>query len=149
MDLESSFIKWIWITWPSNLSHDMSQLQIDGTFCVLNTQTKVHTFLFGEKKWHLKSFSTQTHLEVRAHKSWHYFILLCAFVKKPRYGAATKTDDCGMDKLDSTSLPLCSDYTFIRKPLSLPVQLEIGKIQEFKGLANLILTSRLMVLIFV
>ena len=74
--------------------------------------------------------------------------MLCAFIKKPRYGAATKTDDCGTDKLDSTSLLLCSDYTFIRKPLSLPVQLEIGKSQEFKGLANLILTSRLMVLFF-
>ena len=35
-----------------------------------------------------------------------------------------------------------------RKPMSLPIQLEIGKSQEFKGLANLILTSRLMVLFF-
>lgn len=47
-----------------------------------------------------------------------------------------KTDDCGTEKLDSISFPLCSDYTFIRKPVSLLVQLEIGRIQELKGWAN-------------
>lgn len=44
-----------------------------------------------------------------------------------------KSDDGGTEKLDSISFPLCSDYTFIRKPVSLPVQLEIGRIQELKG----------------
>ena len=38
--------------------------------------------------------------------------------------------------LDSTSLPLCSDYT-LRKPVSLPVQLEFGRIQELQGLAEI------------
>ena len=47
-----------------------------------------------------------------------------------------KSDDGGTEKLDSISFPLCSDYTFIRKPVSLPVQLEIGRIQELKGLAK-------------
>lgn len=47
-----------------------------------------------------------------------------------------KTDDCGTEKLDSISFPLCSDYTFIRKPVSLLVQLEIGRIQELKDLAK-------------
>lgn len=47
-----------------------------------------------------------------------------------------KTDDCGTVKLDSISFPLCSDYTFIRKPVSLLVELEIGRIQELKGLAK-------------
>ena len=32
---------------------------------------------------------------------------------------------------DSTSFRLCSDYT-LRKPSSLPVQLEFGRIQELK-----------------
>ena len=36
----------------------------------------------------------------------------------------------------SLSIPLCYDYTFIRKSVSLPVQLEIGRIQELKDLAN-------------
>ena len=43
-----------------------------------------------------------------------------------------KSDDCGTEKLDSISFPLCSDYTFIRRPVSLPVQLEIVRIHEFK-----------------
>lgn len=47
-----------------------------------------------------------------------------------------KTGDCGTERLDSISFPLCSDYTFIRKPVSLLVQLEIGRIQELKGLAK-------------
>lgn len=47
-----------------------------------------------------------------------------------------KTDDCGTEKLDRISFPLCSDYTFIRKPVSLLVQLEIGRIQGLKGLAK-------------
>ena len=38
--------------------------------------------------------------------------------------------------LDSTSFPLCSDYT-LRKPVSLPVQLEFGRIQELQGLAEI------------
>ena len=37
--------------------------------------------------------------------------------------------------LDSTLYPLCSDYT-LRKPVSLPIQLEIGRIQELEGLAE-------------
>lgn len=47
-----------------------------------------------------------------------------------------KPDDCGTEQLDSISLPLYSDYTFIRKPVSLLVQLEIGRLQELKGLAK-------------
>ena len=47
-----------------------------------------------------------------------------------------KSDDCGTEKLDSISFPLCSDYTFIRKPVSLLVQLEIGRIQEIKLARN-------------
>lgn len=47
-----------------------------------------------------------------------------------------KTDDRGTEKLDSISFPLCSDYTFIRKPVSLLVQLEIARIQELKDLAK-------------
>ena len=39
-------------------------------------------------------------------------------------------------ELDSTSFPLCSDYT-LRKRVSLPVQLEFGRIQELKGLAEI------------
>ena len=39
-------------------------------------------------------------------------------------------------ELDSTSFPLCSAYT-LRKPVSLPVQLESGRIQELKGLAEI------------
>ena len=39
-------------------------------------------------------------------------------------------------KLDSISFPLCSDYTCIRKPVSLPVQLEIGRIQKIKLAKN-------------
>ena len=39
-------------------------------------------------------------------------------------------------ELDSTSFRLCSDYT-LRKPASLPVQLEFGRIQELKGLAEI------------
>ena len=44
--------------------------------------------------------------------------------------------DCGTVKLDSISFPLCSDYTCIRKPVSLPVQLEIGRIQKIKLAKN-------------
>lgn len=47
-----------------------------------------------------------------------------------------KTDDCGTVKLDRISFPLCSDYTFIRKPVSLAVQHEIGRIQELKSSAK-------------
>lgn len=47
-----------------------------------------------------------------------------------------KTDDWGTEKPDSISCPLCSDYTFIREPVSLLLQLGIGRIQEFKGLAK-------------
>ena len=43
-----------------------------------------------------------------------------------------KSDNYGKEKLDNISFPLCSDYTFIRRPVSLPVQLEIGRIHEFK-----------------
>ena len=39
-------------------------------------------------------------------------------------------------ELDSISFPLCSAYT-LRKPVSLPVQLESGRIQELKGLAEI------------
>ena len=39
-------------------------------------------------------------------------------------------------ELDSTSFPLCSAYT-LRGPVSLPVQLEFGRIQELKGLAEI------------
>ena len=39
-------------------------------------------------------------------------------------------------ELDSTSFPLCSDYT-LRKPVSLPVQLDFGRIQELQGLAKI------------
>lgn len=47
-----------------------------------------------------------------------------------------KTDDWGTERPDSISCPLCSDYTFIREPVSLLLQLGIGRIQEFKGLAK-------------
>lgn len=59
-------------------------------FCFKDSNKTFHILLWGEKKLHLKSFFTQTHFEIRAHKSWHYFILLCASVKEPRYDTATK-----------------------------------------------------------
>ena len=39
-------------------------------------------------------------------------------------------------ELNRTSFPLCSEYT-LRRPVSLPVQLEFGRIQELKGLAEI------------
>ena len=39
-------------------------------------------------------------------------------------------------ELDITSFPLSSEYT-LRRPVSLTVQLEFGRIQELKGLAEI------------
>ena len=67
----------------SDPAHNMSQPQTDGTFSILKTQAKLFIFLFRlkKKKWQLKSIFSQTHLDLRVLKSWHYFILLCVSVK--------------------------------------------------------------------
>lgn len=59
-------------------------------FCFKDSNKTFTFFFWKKKKLHLKSFFTQTHFEIRAHKSWHYFILLCASVKELRYDTATK-----------------------------------------------------------
>ena len=135
MDLESSFIKWIWITWPSTLSHDMSQLQIEGTFCVLNTQTKVHTFLFGEKLL-LKSF---LHPDTFRDKSsqvltlFHFVMCIC---QETEIGYSySKVMVVKQWNLTAFHF-LCVLIIHSSESLSLPVQLEIGRIQELKDLAN-------------
>ena len=107
MHLRSGFIKEIWdhMSWTrlsywtelnwSNPVCETSQPLIDNTFSVSKTQMKLSHSSLRIKSYTWSSFFAQTCLEIRLHKPWHYFILLCASVKNRDTIQLLKTDDCG------------------------------------------------------
>lgn len=59
--------------------------------CFLKGSNKTfHIHLWRKKIAFEVPFLQHTQWQIRAHKSWHYFILLCASVKEQRYHTAPK-----------------------------------------------------------
>ena len=89
-----------------------------------------------KKKLLSKSFFTQTHLERRTHKSWHYFILFCASIKELRYDTATKSWWLWNRETWQHFISFMLWLYILEKLVSLPVQLEIDKSSRIQQLGK-------------
>ena len=100
-------------------------------FCFKDSNEIFHILLWGKSfTW---SCFLPKHVQRRFHKPWHYFILLCASVRNWDTIQLVKPDGCGTWQHFLSFV----FWLYTEKPVSLPVQLESGRIQELKGLAEI------------